>query len=125
MAKCILIVDDELQVVKFLSFRLQRLGYEIRTAVDGQKAMESVREKKPDLMFLDLQIPMMNGYEVCRQIKSDPELKNIPVVFLTADANVKTNQDVEHVYADGFVIKPFDQEEISKIIDKFLNPAKP
>ena len=125
MAKCILIVDDEPHVVKFLSFRLQRLGYEIRTAVDGQKAMESVREKKPDLMFLDLRIPMMNGYEVCRQIKSDPELKNIPVVFLTADANVTTNQDLERAHADGCIIKPFDQEEINKFIGKFLNPAKP
>ncbi len=125
MAKCILIVDDEPHVLKFLSFRLERLGYDIRTAVDGQKAMESVREKKPDLMFLDLRIPIMNGYEVCRQIKADPELKSIPVIFLTADANVKTNQDFEHVHADGFIVKPFDQEEISKQIDKFLKPSKP
>ena len=124
MAKCILIVDDEPNVVKFLAFRLERMGYEIRTASDGQKALDSIKEKCPDLVLLDLRIPILNGYEVCRRIKLDLGLKNIPVVFLTADANVRTSEDFGHVHADGYILKPFEQDEVNKVLEKFLNPPK-
>ena len=80
-AKKILVVDDEPDILSVIAFRLKKSGYEIVTAGDGKETLDLMQNWKPDLILLDIQLPVMDGYEVCRRIKADEELKHIPIVF--------------------------------------------
>jgi len=86
--KKVLIVDDEPHLVRSLSFILSKEGYEVVSAVNGEEALQKIRESKPDLMFLDVMMPKKNGYEVCQEIRSSPELKDIYIIMLTARGQV-------------------------------------
>ena len=108
MAKKILVADDEADILKAVSFRLSKAGYEVITAEDGDSALEMAKSHKPDLILLDIRMPVKDGFEVCKEIKSDENLKNIPVIFLTASSGTKIEDSVEDHKADGFVLKPFD-----------------
>jgi len=81
-------VDDEPHLVRSLSFILSKEGYEVVSAVNGEEALQKIRESKPDLMFLDVMMPKKNGYEVCQEIRSSPELKDIYIIMLTARGQV-------------------------------------
>jgi DNA-binding response OmpR family regulator len=109
---CILIVEDEPNIVKLISFRLQRLGHEIIWARDGLQALEAARNQQPDLILLDVLIPLMNGFEVLAHLKSAPETQTIPVLMLTARSN---EQDVVAGLSGGaedYIIKPFSFPEL-------------
>ena len=80
----ILIADDEPYLIRSLSYILRKEGYQVDTAIDGLEALEMVRRLKPRLLFLDLQLPKIDGFEVCRQIKSDPQLQKTYIILLTA-----------------------------------------
>ena len=82
--KTILIVDDEPELVKALQIRFEEEGFRVITAYDGSNGLEKTRTEKPDLVILDIVMPVMDGYQVCETIKNDPATKNIPVVMLTA-----------------------------------------
>ena len=120
MAKKILVVDDEPDILKVVTFRLKKAGYDIKTAEDGQKALEEIKKEKPDLIFLDLRLPIIDGYEVCRRLKSDEALKKIPVIFLTASTAPTVASKAEEFKADDFLIKPFEPEELLKKVKKFI-----
>jgi len=119
MAKKILIVDDESDILKLLVFRLKKSEYEITTATNGREALDLIQKEKPDLIFLDLRLPAIDGYEVCRRIKADEELKHISVVFLTASVS-RVNEKVKKFKADDFLLKPFESEELLAKVKKFL-----
>src|SRR5512134_663959 len=80
----ILVVDDEIYIVHILDFSLGMEGYEVLTALDGEQALERLKSDKPDLIVLDIMMPKVDGYEVCRTIKGNPETQHIPVILLSA-----------------------------------------
>ncbi len=116
--KRILIVDDERDLVETITFRLEASGYEVLAAYDGAEGLEKARTEKPDIILLDVMMPKMDGYQVCRMLKFDEEFKNIPIIMLTArgqDMDKKTGTDVG---ADGYITKPFDSKMLMEEIKK-------
>lgn len=110
MKKRILLVDDEPDVVKVVKFRLEENNYEVLVAVDGQEALEKARKENPDLIILDLMLPKMDGYKVCRMLKFDEKYKHIPIIMFTArgqDLDKKVGYDVG---ANEYIIKPFESQ---------------
>lgn len=112
MSKRILIVDDEPDVLKLAAFRLKRWGYEILTASDGQIGLEVIQNEKPDLVLLDLRLPNMDGVDVCKKVKNDEALKHIPIILFTATADIAVAETAKEVGADGYIVKPFEPEQL-------------
>ncbi|MCX5707750.1 MAG: response regulator [Candidatus Omnitrophica bacterium] len=119
MAKKILIVDDEPDVLKMEVFRVKKMGHEVFTATNGQEALEMIRDKKPDLVLLDVRLPGMMGTEVCSRVKNDEILKAIPVILVTASSETVAGKK-EECKADDYILKPFEVEELIQKITKFL-----
>ena len=108
MAKKILLVDDEPHIIMMLENRMKHVGYEVITACDGQEALTKAKKEKPDLIILDLMLPKLDGYKVCRMLKFDEKYRNIPIIIFTAraqEADVKLGQEVG---ADAYLTKPFE-----------------
>lgn len=111
-----LIVEDEPNIVLSLEILLQRAGYETASSTDGEAALELIRRTRPDVVLLDIMLPKMNGYEVCRVVKSHPALSSIPVVMLTAKG-----QEVEilkglELGASAYIAKPFGNAEVLEAV---------
>ncbi|MEI8112488.1 MAG: hybrid sensor histidine kinase/response regulator [Bacteroidia bacterium] len=109
----ILIVDDVPDNLKVLSGILKENGYKIRPVLNGQLALEVAENEKPDLILLDIMMPGMDGYEVCRQLKLNPKLKDIPVIFISA---LNDTKDIINAFKSGgvdYITKPFQAEEVS------------
>jgi two-component system alkaline phosphatase synthesis response regulator PhoP len=124
MAKKILVVDDEPDIRKLTSLRLKLSGYDALTAADGQEALDLIRQHKPDLVLLDLLLPVIGGSEVCKQIKEDEELKHTPVILFTARSDTMTAEKAKQLGADDYMTKPFDPEEMLNKIKQTLE-SKP
>lgn len=104
-------MDDVPQNVRLLDAVLTSHGYSVISAFSGPEALEKVEAEMPDLVLLDIQMPEMNGYEVCRRLRADPETRFLPVVMVTSsDTEVRVN--ALEAEADDFVVKPFDQQEL-------------
>ena len=115
MNKKILIVDDEVHIRTLLEQSLEDLedaGVEIFLAREGEEGLRFAKEEKPDLMFLDIMMPKKNGYEVCEEIKKDPELKDIYIIMLTAKGQAADRLRGEDVKANEYITKPFNPDEI-------------
>ncbi|MHB8883113.1 MAG: response regulator [Thermodesulfovibrionales bacterium] len=108
----ILIVDDEPMNLKVISFILENYGYAYETATNGKEALEKVKSFSPDLIFLDIMMPEMDGYEACRRIKEDPSSRNIPVVMVTALADKDAKLLGLKAGANDFLSKPVDTAEL-------------
>ena len=107
----ILVVDDVPQNVRLLEAVLTSHGYSVTSASSGPEALEKVTAEQPDLVLLDIQMPGMNGYEVCRRLRADPATQFLPVVMITSsDTEVRVN--ALEADADDFITKPFDQQEL-------------
>lgn len=108
----ILVVDDEQDILDLLSVNLSREGFRVITADSGENALELVSTKKPDLVILDLMLPGIQGLEVCRQVRADPENANLPILMLSAkDGEVDRIVGLE-VGADDYITKPFSMGEL-------------
>jgi len=123
--KRILVVDDEPDTLETVRDMLELHGYEVICATDGEEAVEQAQTGKPDLIVLDVMLPKMNGFEVCKLIKDPLNPKNrncwqAPVVMLTAKAKGRDVQYAKSVGADGFVRKPFKPVDLHKRIEKLL-----
>lgn len=123
MKKQILIIDDEIDILTLTAYRLKYEGYEVITASDCDEGLRLAKEKKPDLVLLDLHLPGMTGFELCQLIKKDDEMHHIPVVFFSA-SSVGGNPliKVEECNAQGYIQKPFEIETLFKEIEKHLGP---
>ncbi|MBU0548213.1 MAG: response regulator [Candidatus Omnitrophica bacterium] len=110
MAKKILLVDDEPHIIMMLENRMKHAGYEVITACDGPEALTRAQKEKPDLIILDLMLPKLDGYKVCRMLKFDEKYKHIPIIMLSARAQEVDKKMGETVGADGFVTKPFEPQ---------------
>ena len=116
----ILIADDDPIVRSFLDALLTDAGYEVITASDGEKALAGVREQKPDLVILDLVMPYRDGFEVCRAIRSTPEVRSVPVIILSMKDRESDALKAFDLGADEFIRKPFNPLELLARIKKLL-----
>ncbi len=108
----VLIAEDEPHIVESLSFVLQRSGYEVSSVLDGEAAMARLHSDPPDMVILDVMLPKLNGFEVLKRLKSDPALRSIPVIILTAKGQTQDRRMAEEIGVDGFMTKPFSNREI-------------
>jgi DNA-binding response OmpR family regulator len=112
MAQRILIVDDEPNIVVPLEFLMKREGYEVAVAVDGHAALAALAERLPDLVILDVMLPRMNGFEVCRQIRGDARWRGLKILMLTAKGRDSEMQKGLELGADAYVTKPFSTRDL-------------
>ena len=108
----ILLVDDEPGIVKMVSKRLEMEGFDVSGAMDGEQALLQVQTLRPDLIILDVMLPMINGYEVCRRLKQDTRYKNIPIVLFTAKTGPRNEVMGLEQGADAYIRKPFRAKEL-------------
>lgn len=115
MNDCIVIVDDEIHIRILLEETLDELadqGVEIHLASNGAEALEVIRRQRPRLVFLDVMMPILNGYDVCTQLRADPELQGMKIVMLTAKGQDLDRQRGLSVGADDYITKPFDPDAV-------------
>lgn len=112
----ILVVDDEPFILKSLTFVLKKEGFHVDSATNGLEALEVIRKEKPDLVFLDIMMPKMNGLEVCQWIRQDPQLRDIHVIILTAKGQEADREKGLQIGADEYMTKPFSPSMVVKRI---------
>lgn len=120
MAK-ILIVDDEKDIVETLSFMLQAKGFETVAAFDGEEGLKLAKETNPDLIILDVMMPKINGYKICRLLKYDARYKNIPIIMVTARSQEGDKLIGEETGADEYITKPFEFNDVFEVIQNYIN----
>jgi DNA-binding response OmpR family regulator len=118
--KTILIADDEADIVETLAFMLETQDFNVITANDGEDALLKAKEERPDLILLDVMMPKMNGYKVCRLLKFDKQYNNIPILMLTARSQDEDRAIGEETGADEYITKPFDIEEVVEKVKEYL-----
>ena len=118
MAKTILIADDEEQLALAVKIRLQSRGYQVRTAANGRQALELIAQSPPDLLILDVLMPVMDGYSCLREINARVGRGKLPIIVLTARDRMKDLFELEGI--EDYVIKPFDHEDLLVRIDRAL-----
>jgi len=119
-SKKILIADDNENIREALTYLLEDEGHKLWLAKNGTETLKKVREIHPDILFLDIMMPEMNGYDVCRIIKADPELKDTYVIMLTAKGQVAEQERGKEVGANEYIVKPFSPMEILAKIKNIL-----
>ncbi len=120
----ILVVDDESVILKLLDYRLTMSGYDVITALNGTEALEMTRNKKPDLVILDVALPEMDGCEICELLKKDERYAGIPVMMVTATAREESIKRGINAGADAYMTKPFESEELLSKIKELLEKKK-
>jgi DNA-binding response OmpR family regulator len=120
----ILIVDDDPCLLRLVGYILEKEGYEIVTAMDGQEALEKVETENPDLVLLDVMMPGINGLEVCRQLRHQPETAGLPIIMLSARSKVSDRIAGLQAGANDYIAKPFDASEIVACIAALLDRTR-
>jgi len=118
--KKILIIEDEKNIILPLKMFLLKLGYDVKVATDGIEGIRIAQEIIPNIILLDIILPKMNGYLVCKALKDESETKNIPVIFMSAKTQEKDIKKAYDVGGEDYIIKPFTHEDIEKILNKYL-----
>ena len=122
----ILIVEDNEMNRDMLSRRLKRRGYEVLVAVDGEMGIELARSKAPDLILMDMSLPMIDGWEATRRLKADPDLKRIPIIALTAHAMATDREKAIEAGCDDYDTKPIDLTRLlAKMVTLLLGDRPP
>ena len=119
--KTLLLVDDEPDLLESLSIRLKASGYRVVTAVDGLEALKKARTLQPDLILLDLMLPLMDGYKVARLLKFDSRYSRIPILILSARGQDQDKELAHSAGADDYLVKPFSSNELLSRIGKLLS----
>ena len=120
MKKKILIIEDEANLTDALKMRFEGNGYLVDVAYDGQEGLQKAREGKPNLIILDLMLPKLDGYKICRMLKFDEKYKNIAILMLTAKAQEQDRELGFEVGADAYIVKPFDSQELLKKVKELI-----
>jgi two-component system alkaline phosphatase synthesis response regulator PhoP len=123
--KRILIVDDEPDLVETLRFPLEMEGYQVLVADNGEMGLNLARKERPDLIILDLMLPKLDGYKVCRLLKFDERFKEIPVLMVTAKTQEKDRLLGKETGADEYITKPFDIEKLLEKVKTYLGRQSP
>ena len=117
----ILAVDDTPENLEILCMRLEANGYEVVTAADGEEGLAAARALTPDLILMDIQLPVMDGYEAARRIKADPALRHIPIIAVTSYALSGDEAKTRAAGCDGYVAKPFSPRQLLAKVHEFLS----
>lgn len=119
MAK-ILIAEDERDIRDLVAFTLRFAGYEVFTAANGEEAVQLAPQVNPDLILMDVRMPRMTGYEACRILKLNPDLKDIPIVFLSAKGQETEIQQGLEAGAEEYLLKPFAPDQLTSHVKTIL-----
>jgi len=123
--KKILLVDDDPDFVEAVKVIVQSGGYDVKVAYDGKEALEAVKQEKPDLIVLDVMMPVMNGHETCARLKDNKDTAKIPIILLTAVAervttSTYTHRDMLESEAEDYMPKPVEPTELLELIKSWL-----
>jgi len=118
--KRILIVDDQKDIVELIRFKMENEGFECLVAFDGEEGLQKAKKEVPDLILMDIMMPKINGYQVCRLLKSDENYKNIPIIMLSAKDQESDKFWGKESGADDYITKPFNFEELFQKIQGYL-----
>lgn len=119
----VLVVDDEPDIVEILTYNLKKQNYQVFTAHNGEEAIQSASENHPDLIIMDIRMPGISGIEACRIIKHDDLIKDIPVLFLTADSDEYTTMNAIDAGGDHFITKPIRPALLIGMIKELVQKA--
>jgi len=125
VAKRILIIEDEVRFLEGLELYLKKAGYEVLKATEGLEGLRKALEAAPDLVILDIMMPDMNGYEVCRRLRANSETEDLPVLMLTAKTQVGDKVAGFKSGADDYLTKPVHLAELRARVEALLKQAKP
>src|SRR5688572_21352757 len=112
----VLVIDDSPTILKVVQLVLTKAGFNVTTAADGEAGVQAARERRPDMILLDFVMPRMNGYQVCRALASDGELKDIPVVLMSAKGDQVGERFVKVMGIVDYITKPFSPEAITAVV---------
>jgi two-component system alkaline phosphatase synthesis response regulator PhoP len=119
--KKILVVDDEVDLVETVRFPLEMEGFDVLVSYNGEDALNQARKENPDLIILDLMLPKLDGYKVCRLLKFDERYKHIPILMLTAKTQEKDKTLGMETGADEYITKPFEMDYLMEKVKAYLN----
>ena len=125
MTRTVLLVDDEPNIILSLEFLIEQAGYEARVARDGDAALKSIEERKPDLILLDVMLPKRDGFDVCERIRANPAWNDIRIIMLTAKGRDSERERGLALGADAYITKPFSTREAMEQIKRFLDDEGP
>ncbi len=114
----ILVCDDERHIVRLIQVNLEKQGWQVVTAYDGKEGLEKIRSEKPDLCVLDVMMPYMDGFEVLKSLRREPDTEGLPVIMLTAKAQDKDVFEGYHYGADMYLTKPFNPAELVSFVKR-------
>lgn len=120
MSKKILLADDEDDIKIILKMFLETRGYDVVTAFDGLDAVDQAKSQKPDAILLDVMMPLIDGFEVCKKLKADPDTASIPVIMLSAASHSESVQKGMSAGAVDYLVKPFEPEHLETLLTKVL-----
>jgi CheY-like chemotaxis protein len=124
MSKKVLLCDDEIHILRAAEIKLIRAGYEVRIARDGQEAWEAIQQERPDVLVTDVQMPRVDGLELSRRVRGNPDTADLPILMLTAKSfelradELRANWGIVAILA-----KPFSPRELVRLIDQIVNHA--
>lgn len=119
--RTLLIVDDDIFLVDIMAFTLKQSGFEIIKAHNGQEALDIMTKEKIDLVLTDIMMPVMDGFELAKNLKANPATASVPVIFLTAKSNVEDKNKGFSIGINDYVVKPFNLKDLVSRINKALN----
>lgn len=120
MTKRILVVDDEMYIVNILDFSLESEGFRVQSAANGEEALRMAVDDTPDLIILDVMVPKIDGFDVCRALKAKEETKHVPIILLTAKDRDADRKKGEEVGCDAYMTKPFSPSRLIERVRELL-----
>jgi DNA-binding response OmpR family regulator len=124
MGKRLLVIDDEVDIGETVKIRLEVNGYSVNLAYDGLDGIAKAVKTMPDLILLDILMPQVDGFEVCRRLRKIPETQNIPIIMLTAIKSPESLQKAKEAGAQDYLVKPFENGELVEIVRFYLGKQK-
>lgn len=121
--KKVVVVDDDLKVIMLVERELTRMGFQVFSADEGNKALELVRKEKPAILITDILLPGIDGVELCKAVKDDPETSDIKVILITGVYNEASFRLEMNCRADGFIVKPIDIKGLSRLVNEKMNQS--
>lgn len=124
MTRKIVLAEDEPQIARLIEFKLKKEGYDVTWKENGEEALKAIKADKPDLILLDIMMPVMDGYEVLRRLKEDENLTDIPVIMLTARSQEKDVVKGIDLGAEDYITKPFHPAELLARVKRILGKSR-
>lgn len=125
MPSHILVVEDERDLLRVLTYNLKQAGFDVVGAADGETALRAMREERFDLVLLDLMLPDIDGFEVCARLRADAATREVPVVVLSAVSDLAARQRATELGVQEYLVKPFDPERLMRVIRETLSAPDP